>query len=341
MTTTGTVSWSQEPEGAYESLVVPRLEQASFQTLDAANGGGRVVYRLQGGGFRHCTCRPLNEALRARFDVAAVQSWPLEGELVHGRLFALDKPRMDIDALSVGELVARIAASRLDGLYMLRELGRAAALDERVKVASDLHDSLLQSLAGVALQLLVARRLIGRDPAAAAGQLDEIQKQIEQGELETRSFIRRLRPRTARVSGVSPAGLAERLEGLGRRIERQWSVKVKTQVEGTPDRWPDGLGDEVFRVAREGILNAARHADASLVTVQLGAVDSTLRLEIVDDGGGFPFHGTFDLGALERMDQGPWSVKERVHALRGKLELTSTDSGSRLLITVPCAAKAG
>jgi signal transduction histidine kinase len=338
-TTSGEVEVRQEPEGTYASLVAPRLEKASFQALDAGHDR-RVVYRVDGT-FRQCECRPLNDALRARFDISAVQSWPLEGELVHGRLFCLDKRRMEIDELSVGDLVARLTASRLDGLYMLRDVREAAALRERVRLASDLHDSLLQSLAGTGLQLMVSRRLIDRDPERAAKKLDDVQTQIEQGELEMRSFIRRLRPHMAMVSEVAPGGLVERLRNLAARIERQWSVRLRYEIEGDVTSWPEEFLDEAFRIAREGVLNAARHADASVITVAFSAADGLLRLTIADDGRGFPFHGTYDLNALERMNQGPWSLKERVAGLQGNLELTSTDSGSRLLITLRIPVKAG
>lgn len=336
---TGGVEWSQEPEGTYASLVVPRLERACFQTPDAARDG-RVMYRAAAA-FRQCEGRPLNEALRARFDITAVQSWPIEGELVHGRLFCLDKRRMEIDELSVGDLVARLAASRLDGLYMLQDVRQAAALRERVKLASDLHDSLLQSLAGTGLQLMVCRRLIDRDPQRAARKLDDIQTQIEQGELEMRSFIRRLRPHMSMVSERTPAGLAERLQNLAGRVERQWSVKLRYHVDAATNQWPDEFADEVFRIVREAVLNAARHADASVIAVSSSVSQGVLRLEIADDGRGFPFVGSYNLETLERMNQGPWSLKERVAGLEGDLDLTSTDSGSRLLITLGIPVKAG
>jgi two-component system NarL family sensor kinase len=188
---------------------------------------------------------------------------------------------------------------------------------------------------------MVSRRLINRDPEGAARKLDDIQTQIELGELEMRTFIRRLRPHMTAGAEVSSAGLVERLQNLARRIEQQWSVKLRFQVDGTTDQWNDEFGDEVFRIAREGILNAARHADASVITATFSHSDGVLRLEIVDDGRGFPFHGTYDLDALERMNQGPWSLKERVAGLQGNLELTSTDSGSRLLVTVGIPVKAG
>lgn len=334
----GAIDVSREPEGSFGALVVHRLERASFQALDAGEPHGRVLYGAASR-LRACYCRPINEALRTRFAMRAVQSWPLEGEVVHGRLFSLDKGRMDVDDLVIGELVARLAVSRLDSLYLLREIRQAAALAERIRVASDLHDSLLQSLAGTALQLVAARRLLDRDPVRAAERLGEIQQQIEQGELEMRAFIRRLRPGPPVTTEA--ARLIDRLRDFGRRIERQWSIRVKMDLDDVREMWPATFEDEIFRIVREGILNAARHADASLVAVRLGITPEGLRLQITDDGRGFPFRGRYRLEDLVRSDWGPWSLKERVIALGGDLEIISSDNGSQIVVILPLVETAG
>jgi signal transduction histidine kinase len=265
----------------------------------------------------------------------AVESWPLEGELIRGRLFCLDKRRMRLDDLVLGELVARLAVSRLDSLYLLRDLRQAAALDERVRVARDLHDSVLQSLAGTALQLMAARRLLDRDPRAAAVQLEEVQQQIESGELEMRTFIRRLRPESSIAVETSRTGLRDRLQEVSRRVEKQWDVKVNLRMDASPESWPDALKDEVFQIVRESILNAARHADPSVISVGVSLDGNHLRVRIADDGRGFPFKGSYDLQQLNAMDKGPWSLRERVAALRGMLNLSSSEAGSDLTIMLP------
>ena len=108
--------WVQEPEGTYGTLVRAPYERAILQASDAAVDPSPVV-ALSEGRFRYRHDRPLNEALQERFEMHAVQSWPLTGELVQGRLFALDKRGMQIDDLVTGELVARLAVARLDSLY--------------------------------------------------------------------------------------------------------------------------------------------------------------------------------------------------------------------------------
>jgi signal transduction histidine kinase len=329
------IMWVQEPEATYGSFVVPGLELATFQVADAADDHGRVLL-LRNAGFRRRHGRPVHEDLRARFDMRAVQSWPLNGELIRGRMFCLDNPKMRLDDLVLGEVVAWLSVTRLESLYWQNRLKEAAAVDERVRLARDLHDSLLQAQAGAALQLLAARRLLDRDPAAGRERLADVQQQLERDELEIRSFVTRLRPVGRAVSAPAAMTLNERLEELRRRVERQWDVHVHLHLDlmtGLPDEMFEGI----YRLAQESIVNAARHADASAIDVTLTKTPEGLRLRIADDGRGFPFQGTYDLAALNGMNDGPLTLKERVADLGGDLQLTSTETGTELVITLPLA----
>ena len=100
---------------------------------------------------------------------------------------------------------------------------------------------------------------------------------------------------------------------------------------------PTTLRDDVYHLAQEAIINAARHADASVVSLDLSSTSSDVRLEVVDDGRGFPFHGTFDLQGLNRMKAGPLTLKERVARLEGDLTLYSTGAGSVVIMKLPIA----
>ncbi len=334
--TDGRVMWKEEPSDTYGTIVSPTLVGRTFQTTNAALDRSRVVV-ITRGRFLRRRCRPVDERLRARFNMRAVQSWPLDGELVRGRLFCLDKSALSLDELTMGEFVARLATTRLDGLYLLGRLQQARALEERVRVARDLHDSLLQSQAGAALQLLAARRLLDRDPAAGKHRLEEVQQQLEHGELEMRAFIRDLRP-PRQAAEVARVGLGERLQNQAQRIERQWNIRVSLNVDEAVDQLGAKVTGDIYRLIHEGLVNAARHADASAIRVNLSVADGRIHLSIADDGKGFPFTGTYDLAWLERMDQGPVTLRERVAALQGELALTSSkQAGSELLITVPLA----
>ena len=331
----GQVKWTQEPPDAYGSPVMGILTGRAFQTPNAASDRARVVI-LRPGRFVRRRCRPVNEQLRERFNMRSVQSWPLDGELVRGRIFCLDKSALPLDDLSIGEFVAQLATSRLDGLYLLGRLQDARGLEERVRVARDLHDGLLQSQAGAALQLLAARRMLERDPAAAKQRLEEVQQHLERGELEMRAFIRDLRPARAVVPTADRLTLRQRLTDQAERIERQWNVGVTVSIDPAADQLGDKVTTDVFRLVQEGLVNAARHAQASSVRVELSVTDGRVNLTIADDGKGFPFTGVYDLKSLARMDQGPLTLRERVTDLEGNLTLiTSRETGTELLITVP------
>lgn len=328
------VLWTVDVKEAFGSLVSREVEGRSFETSDAAREEDIVV--LTPRGFRRRRCRPIDDRLRARFNMRRVESWPLDGELVRGRIFCLDKGGRSLDDLVMGESVARLAVSRLDGLYLLDRLREASALEERVRVARDLHDSLLQSQAGAALQLLAARRLLDRDANTARRRLDEVQQQLERFELEMRSFIRSLRPRPRTATDGMGHGLRNRLQELRERVERQWALKVLIHLDPDVERITEPLADHVFRLVQEGVLNAARHADASVIRTDVVMQDETVRLSIVDDGKGYPFAGTYNLASLGSMNQGPLTLRERVTELNGDLQLTTSfDTGTELLITVP------
>jgi NarL family two-component system sensor histidine kinase LiaS len=235
----------------------------------------------------------------------------------------------------LGEVVASLAVTRLESHYWQERLREAAALDERVRLARDVHDNLLQAQAGAALQLLAARRLLDRDPEAGRQRLADVQQQMERDELEIRSFVTRLRPEGRSVP-TSRSSLADRLEELRRRVERQWPIHVNLQLDATSGL-PAELVEGAYRLVQESIINAARHADASVVNVTLSRTGEDLRLRIADDGRGFRFQGTYDLSALDGMKDGPLTLRERVADLGGDLTLISSDTGAELLMRLPLA----
>jgi signal transduction histidine kinase len=280
---------------------------------------------------------PVNEALQARFNMQAVQSSRIDGDILQGRLFWLDKRRMGLDDLLVGELVARLSASRLDGAHLLAHFREAAALDERVRMARDLHDSLLQSLAGTGLQLAVARRLLDREPETARRGLEDVQTQLEQHEMEMRSLIGRLRP-IPREEPLPPLeDLGQRLEVFRRRVETQWEVKVALQLSSSVASLADDLSSQLYLILQEAILNAARHAQATTIRAVVESDDHRISIEVSDNGKGFPFVGSYDLASLNTLQRGPLTLKERVTELGGDLRINSTPSGADVRITVPFA----
>lgn len=331
----GRVQWARDALETYAPVVADSLNRENFQAADAADPNGRIRLWSRGR-FRERRGVAVNEALRARFDIRAVQSCRIDGDIVHGRVFWLHQRTLRLDDLVMGELVALLAAARLDAVYFLSRLQESAGLRARVRVARDLHDSVLQTLAGLGLQLAVARRLIGVDREAAARRLDEMQRQFEGVETEMRSFIRRLRPVATEESPGPSASFEDRCADLQRRVEAQWAVIVDLEL-ALSEGLPPELVDQAFFIVQEAVLNAARHADASAIRVNVRSSNGELRVEVSDDGKGFPFAGSYDLASLNAAGKGPLTLRERVTELNGDLQLDSSDTGARVMITLPLA----
>jgi signal transduction histidine kinase len=208
--------------------------------------------------------------------------------------------------------------------------------DERVRLARELHDGVLQSLTVASLQLEALSRLIDDDPKAAPKRLRDIEDLVIEEQRELRTFIQILSPRTP-VSMASYAELAAALEKLCRRVESQWGLQVRLNV-ADQGKVPRTLGDEIYRLVQEALSNVARHAHAGIVRVEVVIFQDRVRIAVADDGRGFPFLGRYDLAELTGRKLGPRSLKDRVASMRGKLVLTSTQSGSLVEIILPLRA---
>jgi signal transduction histidine kinase len=229
------------------------------------------------------------------------------------------------------------AASRviadINQFFSRDRIERAAMEDERVRLARELHDGVLQSLAGTLLQLEALSRLIDENPAAARKRLRDIGDLIADEQRELRVWIHRLKPTTTRASMASSADLAAAVEGLCQRIEKQWGLRVRLTT--SRGMIPRVLGDEVYHLVQEALANVARHANAQCADVGLQITHDRICVTVTDDGVGFPFRGRYDLAMLVERQVGPRSLKERIASLGGEMVLTSTASGSKLEMELP------
>ena len=326
---------TREPPGAFEPLVPQALRGAGFLCPDARAAVPAVLH-TSGSGLRRWHGGPVHPDLAQRFGVQAVIGLALRGEAVEGRLFVLDKPGMTSDDLVLGEIVARQGAARMDHFYLSQRLLQAAATEERIRLARDLHDGVLQSLAGTALQLEAVHGLVAEAPGVARERLREVQRLIAVEQHDLRAFIRQLRP--APLGGREASeGLASRLEELRARIERQWGLRVELQTAVPGGRLSDELAHQVYRIVHEALVNAARHAGASTVRVEVGLAEDRVRIRVADDGHGFPFRGRHELATLIEQNLGPVTLRERVASLRGALVVESTAAGARLDVSLPLA----
>lgn len=243
---------------------------------------------------------------------------------VSGRVMFPQLPDGDTATGALVSIVAREIGASLDQLYGTRQLRELATREERIRVARDLHDGVLQSLTGVRLEI---RALASREvPDATRDRLFAIERALAIEQRELRLFIGSLRPTREPGSNV----LAERLDALRERIALEWKTPVTIRVTADPDRVPASIVDAVPLMVHEAVVNALKHAAPSRVSVAIEQRANELLIVVADDGHGFPFRGRLTHEQLRDLQDSPRSLIERVNSLGGRLLVESTNTGSRV-----------
>jgi len=268
---------------------------------------------------------------RSEADVAA----SFKGEFVRGELLLLGAPSL-LEEMRIAEIAGTVIAGRLDHFHAALQLQRGAVAEERVRVARDLHDSVLQALTGVALQLRTLPRLMTQNPEEAQKRLAEIEQVIVAGQKDLRWFIDELRPRPGR-SGEDVDDLDQRLRQLAQRFREQWALEVDNEVSPVVHLLPVATRYEIYAIVNEAVANAAKHAGAKRISVAIDVEEGQVHVDVADNGRGFPFHGRYDLQSLVATNRGPMTLKERVSSLGGSMIIDSSDAGARVEIRVPLA----
>lgn len=223
------------------------------------------------------------------------------------------------------EAVADQTALVLENARLYRRASAAAALEERQRLARELHDSVSQALYGIALGARTARRRIGEDgPANVVEPLDYVLSLAEAGLTEMRALIFELRPESIATEGLVAA--------IGRQVaatQARYGVKVTATLAAEPDISLDAK-EALYRIAQESMHNTVKHARATNISVKLVHEPDEVRLEVQDDGQGFDPSGEFP-GHL-----GLRSMQERARDIGGTLEIQSAPGeGTRITLRIP------
>ncbi|MBV8550218.1 MAG: hypothetical protein JOY54_02880 [Acidobacteriaceae bacterium] len=158
----------------------------------------------------------------------------------------------------------------------------AAVLEERNRIAREIHDTLAQGFVGVSVQLEVVARLLASAPEAAREHLDQARTLVRNSIAEARSAIWELRSHSARNEDF-----ASRLSKVANQAAAPGAVRVNLQVHGTYRPLKPKVEDELSRICQEAVTNAVRHGAARNVNIELAFERKKLRMTIVDDGRGF------------------------------------------------------
>jgi len=211
------------------------------------------------------------------------------------------------------ELLAAHAAIAITNARLHERSRELSVLEERNRLALELHDAVSQKLFGLVLNAESAVTLLDRDADAARAKVLKLQEISKQALEELRSLIFELRPPDLVRDGLCGA-LRKHVEVL-RRVQ-----PVPVEMEGDLELEPDPRRDaEVLRIAQEATQNALRHARASRIVIRLAATNGRLELDVTDDGVGFDPASAKVRG--RRL--GLTSMEERAQRIGGQLEIRS------------------
>lgn len=239
-----------------------------------------------------------------------------------GMLFLQGIGGLSIDHIDLGARIAADIGIQRQRRALFRAAQESAEARSRLSLARDLHDSVVQFLAGAAFRLEAMKRSAASGRAVGE-ELDELKQLMLQEQRELRSFIKSLR------SGPLAAfnDLAKDLQALSAHLSRQWDVQCEFSARPAELMIPARVRIDAHQLTRESVANAVRHAKAKSITVDLGVEGDELLLDIVNDGADFPRRG----GRLEM----PTSLKERVEEAGGVLDMSRGMGVTKVSISLP------
>jgi signal transduction histidine kinase len=197
-----------------------------------------------------------------------------------------------------------------------------ATLEERNRLARDIHDNLAQGFAAILMQLQGARREAGCVPPQLAGKLDTVVDIARTHLIEARRSVATLRPNVG--DGEEVAAALKRIAGS---VQRTTDVPIEVNVDDLP-RFGDVVEREIIGIAQEALSNAVRHSRAQRITVSAASVRSIgVRLSVADDGRGIAHERPGSSGF------GLTSMQERAERIGASLTIvTAPRSGTEIVL---------
>jgi signal transduction histidine kinase len=246
-----------------------------------------------------------------------------DGQEILGALYLANSKRGKFtleDEQLLGVLAAH-AAIALTNARLYEQSRELALLEERQRVARELHDAVAQKLFSLRLITESAACMVRSDPDRAERELAEIRELASLAASELTDVVSSMQPRE-----LADVGLVETLR---RRVELLDRIHAQALhfSSTVKSRFPAKVEEAVLRIAEESLHNALRHASATSITVSLSVVDGVLTCAISDDGTGIDPERAKGLGLV--------SMRERAARVRGTLTVDSGDPGTTVTLVVP------
>lgn len=244
-----------------------------------------------------------------------------------GVLNILNKPGdLSQEDIRIIDLFADQTAIIIEHVRLQHQAEQFAVLEERQRLARELHDSVTQALYSVTLYADAARMAFSaKQWEALERNLLEVRKMAREAMYDMRLLVFELRPFMLEKEGLVSA-LRARLAA----VEGRAGLKTEVLVEGER-RLPIAIEEEMYRIAQEGLNNVVKHAVAREVKIKIKYGEKAVRLDMLDDGVGFDTQLASQSGGV-----GLRGIQERVNQLGGSLKIESTPGkGTRLTVRIP------
>ncbi|MGC5325842.1 HAMP domain-containing sensor histidine kinase [Brevibacillus sp. SYSU BS000544] len=269
--------------------------------------------------------------LKKRMNVVRDAAMNLERGMLSYRVPELGSDELGEIGWQLNRLAAKweeqvVSLQRLSNhnLELAEQVRYAAVVEERQRLARELHDAVSQQLFAISMTTAAIKRLITKNPERAAQQIELVEEMAAGAQAEMRALLLHLRPATLQDKSLKEA-ICELLDEL----TRKHPISLTWEIEDIPNV-SSAIEDHLFRILQESLSNTLRHARASTISVKLFPLQDQVRMRIADDGIGFDTEG-------EKMTSyGLVSIRERINELGGALDIYSAiGKGTQIEVRIP------
>lgn len=215
------------------------------------------------------------------------------------------------------EALTQQATLAIELTRLAEEVKQSAVLEERNRIAREIHDTLAQAFTGIGMQLQAATRFLTTKPEQAQSCIARAHTLAHEGLAAARRSVWALQPEAAEYSDLSGA-----LGRITEQITADTSVQAEVCVQGTPRGLPPDVGLNLVRIAQEALTNALRYAQAHKIQVTIAYEPDRVQLCVQDDGQGFDPQLQMGRGGF-----GLVGMRQRAEHLGGELTITSQPQG--------------
>src|SRR5262249_49036153 len=243
-----------------------------------------LCYDVHTGTIERRTMRPPLTLPGAPGAQAVLAAPGLVQGLPRGHAFVVRETRRKFtrDDLEFLLLLVSQAAAVFENVRLEQKAEEVAVLEERSRIARDLHDGFIQSLAGIDLRVEACRKLVDRDPLRVPRQLEELHQMVDRGYREVRHYLSVLRSASRQTDDLRAT-----LDQLAAEFSIREHLNVDLELPDLDPALPAATIYELVQIVREALRNAVRHGRATAAVVRLVADASQCHIVIRDNGRGF------------------------------------------------------